>query len=153
MSINQQVIPPQRHSQREVAPHNNLEVIPRGNCLSWGKEGNHPLPSKIVVIKNHHHNILKEEMDKASKLMPLTKWGIHFLGTSLIVGPLNPLKNPSKLDSYDGIGNPYKHIEHVDIMIDYHRARSVVNFKLFVITLKRTTMMLFKTLPDGYINS
>lgn len=50
------------------------------------------------------------------------------------------LEKMPKLGSYDGYGDPNEHVEHMDTIINYHQARKVMKFKLFVMTLKRAGM-------------
>jgi hypothetical protein len=43
---------------------------------------------------------------------------------------------PTKLETYYGLADPDEQVEHLDTILDYHRARAAVKCKLFVLTLK-----------------
>jgi len=38
---------------------------------------------------------------------------------------------PPKLETYDGTTNPDEHVEHLDTILDYHRARGAIKCNLF----------------------
>lgn len=59
----------------------------------------------------------------------------------------------SKMETYDGTTNANEHVEHLDIVLDYHQAWGAVKCKLFALTLKGATMTWFKGLEDNSINS
>jgi hypothetical protein len=54
---------------------------------------------------------------------------------------------PPKIEPYDGTADYDKHVEHIDT-VDSH-----LKCKLFVLTLKWSTMTWFKGLSDGSIRS
>ncbi|KAK2373296.1 hypothetical protein QL285_074337 [Trifolium repens] len=44
------------------------------------------------------------------------------------------LEKPPKLKTYGGTADPGEHVEHIDIILDYHQARGFVKCKVFVLT-------------------
>jgi hypothetical protein len=44
------------------------------------------------------------------------------------------------METYDNTTNTDEHVEHMDIILNYHLARADVKCKLFVLTLKGPTM-------------
>jgi hypothetical protein len=61
------------------------------------------------------------------------------------------LEKPPKLETYDGTTDPDKHLEHIDIVLDYYQAQETIKCKLFVLTLKGAVMTWFKGLEDNSI--
>lgn len=61
-------------------------------------------------------------------------------------------KSP-KVETYNGTTDLDEHVEHLDTILYYRRARGTVKCKLFVLTLKNTITTWFKGLQDNSINS
>lgn len=57
------------------------------------------------------------------------------------------MEKPTKLETYDETRDPYEHLT----MQDYHKSIRVVKGKVFVLTLKGTSMKWFKGLKDNSI--
>jgi hypothetical protein len=66
---------------------------------------------------------------------------------------LTALEKLLKLDFYNETGDLDEQMEHVDIVLYYHQASSVVKCQLFILTLKESTMTQFKRLVDDSIDS
>lgn len=58
-----------------------------------------------------------------------------------------------KLESYDRRDDLDKHLEHIDIVLDYHQEKSLAKCKLFILTLKCEVMMWFRGFKDNLIDS
>lgn len=52
------------------------------------------------------------------------------------------------LESYNAIRNLDEHVEHLDMVLDYHQAKGVVKWKLFFLALNGMVMSGFKDFKD-----
>jgi len=57
------------------------------------------------------------------------------------------------LEFYDGTGDPDEHVEHIDIVLNYHQGQEAVKCKLSVLSLKGAKMTWFKGLENDSIDS
>lgn len=74
----------------------------------------------------------------------VSDWRISFLFRHILDNMiLKSCEKPMKLYRYNGMGGPNQHVEHEDIMLDYHHPHGVVKCKLFVLTFKGATMTWF----------
>lgn len=77
------------------------------------------------------------------------------LFTEHVIDCRNPnyFDKPQKLETYKGTGDPDEHGDHVDTVLYYHQAKSVVKCKTFVLNLKSVVMTWLKAFEDNSINS
>ncbi|WJX38432.1 hypothetical protein P8452_26098 [Trifolium repens] len=154
----------QQLNDTQLQPHiNTISKLRKSTpqCRNGGNESGRysPLTSLMTVrVATLHHvtgtkEIRLETSSTRNNIMfpPTRGHFCHHRGpfTRWIVESTIPraLEKPSKLEVYDGTRDPDEDIEHIDIVLDYYSAIGAVKCKLFVFSLKGSTMTWYKNLP------
>lgn len=66
---------------------------------------------------------------------------------------LRSLKKTLNLQSYNGVRDTDEHVEKLDDQFDYHHVDEDVKWKLYVLTLIKSAMTIYKSLQEGIIDS
>jgi len=131
-----------------ISPHHWTARREARNLLRIQTKG---VADRVRVVRNatNLRDTMKKEIlppQRGRHKGPFTRRGVEY---SI---PCAFVKSPM-LETYDGTANPDEHVEHLDTVLDYHCARGVVKYKLFVLMMKGAAMGWFKGLWDNSIDS
>lgn len=103
------------------------------------------LHQRFFVLVDCQHTTLRERErereerhngDKSSSEQKRDSFSIHILDNMI----LRSLENPAKLENYDGTWDTDEHVKHVDNEFDYYHVQGVMKCKLFILTIKGSSM-------------
>ena len=76
------------------------------------------------------------------------------LSQAIMEAPIPPgMEKPPHLKEYDGISDPFDHIDGFDAMLHYHNVGGPIKCRLFPTTLRKAAMDWYKSLALGSITS
>lgn len=115
------------HKASPRFPYRNLHWRHRTRPHGSRERGKSHTPPNVYRHHQYLSTTLKRKWDMALNHNLLIKKETHSQDGSSIVGYIYiSLEKPTKMDNYDGTGDSYGHIEHINIKLNFYYAQGVI---------------------------